>query len=185
MKTNKQTSSNKTIYEIRISNGDSYFLREELDYFLESNELIFVASHKNYKFPTNLEIDFSNFDSWEEIEKQLKKDGYKHIQPIYMYEHGMIGLSLVPFGCRFDSGRLGFIASGKKGRRATQAYKLYCEFIKDLEDYSNNNVKLIELYDEQGEVLESIECFGNREEENIAYLLDAFGKDAKIIIEEE
>ena len=84
MKTNKQTSSNKPIYEIRISDGESDYMREELDYFLESNELIFVAGHKRYNFPTNLAVNFNFFDNWESVEKCLNRQGYKHIQPIYI-----------------------------------------------------------------------------------------------------
>ena len=174
MKTNKQTSSNNPIYEIRISNGDSYFVREELDYFLESNELIFVASHKRYSFPTNLTLDLDSFDNWESVEKYLSKQGYKHIQPVYMYEHSMIAFSLNNFSCRFDSGQLGFIASTKKGRKGQKAYKLYSQFLKDLQDYSNNNAKRIELIDENGEQIEFIECFDNRTAEEVAYLKKTF-----------
>ena len=180
MKTNKQTSSNNPIYEIRISNGDSYFLREELDYFLESNELIFVAGHKRYNFPTNLKVDFDSFDNWESVEKHLEKQGYKHIHSVYMYEHGMIAFSLGSFGCRFDSGRLGLLATTKKGRKGQKAVKLYDEYLKDLQDYSNNSVKRAELTDEKGEQIECIECLDNRLNENIKWLKNAY-KNAKII----
>ena len=180
MKTNKQTSSNNPIYEIRISNGDSDYMREELDYFLESNELIFVAGHKRYNFPTNLKVDFDSFDNWESVEKHLEKQGYKHIHSVYMYEHGMIAFSLGSFGCRFDSGRLGLLATTKKGRKGQKAYKLYSQFLKDLQDYSNNNAKRIELIDENGEQIEFIECFDNRLNENINWLKKTY-KNAKII----
>ena len=180
MKTNKQTSSNNPIYEIRISNGDSYFLREELDYFLESNELIFVAGHKRYNFPTNLDLDLDSFGSWYDVEKHLNKQGYKHISSVYMYEHGMIAFSLGRFGRGFDSGQLGLVASAKKGRKGQKAVKLYDEYLKDLQDYSNNNAKRIELIDENGEQIEFIECLDNRLNENINWLKKTY-KNAKII----
>ena len=174
MKTNKQTSSNKPIYEIRISNGDSYFLREELDYFLESNELIFIARHKRYNFPTNLKVDFDSFDNWESVERYLSKQGYKHINNVYMYDHSALAFNLCGFSCSWDSGKVGFLASTKKGRKGQKAYKLYSQFLKDLQDYYNNNAKRIELIDENGEQIEFIECFDTRTAEEVAYLKKTF-----------
>lgn len=174
MKTNKQTSSNKLIYELRISNGDSYFLREELDYFLESNELIFVAGHKRYSFPTNQDINFNSFDNWESAEKYLSKQGYKHISSVYMYDHSALAFNLGGFNCSWDSGQIGFLASTKKGLKGQKAYKLYNQFLKDLQDYSNGYINMIELIDENGQQIECIECFDNRTAEEVAYLKKTF-----------
>ena len=97
-----------------------------------------------------------------------------------MYEHGMIAFSLNNFSCRFDSGQLGFIASTKKGRKGKEAFKLYSEFLKDLQDFSNDSVQQIELTDENGAQIEFIECFDNRLNENINWLKRTY-KNAKII----
>lgn len=173
----------KPTYKLSVEDGESDYMRDELDYFLEQHELTFVASHKRYRFPTNLAINFNSFEDWESIEKYLKKEGYKHIQPVYMLDHSMLAFSLGRFGGYhgyFDSGQIGFLASTEKGRKGQKAFKLYSEFLSDLEDYFNNNVKRIELIDENGAQIECIECFDNRLNENINWLKKTY-KNAKII----
>lgn len=173
----------KPIYKLSTKYGESDYMRQELDWFLERHELIFVAGHKRYSFPTNLDFDFNSFGNWEDIEKYLKRYRGKHIQPVYMLDHSLLAFSLNKFGGYngyFDSGQIGFLASTKKGRKGQKAYKLYSEFLEDLQDFSNNNVKRIELTDEKGQQIEFIECFGNRLSENIKYIKRAY-KNAKIV----
>lgn len=173
----------KPTYKLSTKYGESDFLRVKLYYFLESNELIFVAGHKRYSFPTNLDIDFNSFDNWESIEKYLSKQGCKHIQPVYMLDHSLLAFSLGKFGGyhgHFDSGQLGFIASTKTGRKAQKAIKLYKQFLKDLQDYSNNNVYCLELTDGNGEQIDVIDCFENELIERKKWLKKTY-KNAKII----
>jgi hypothetical protein len=44
--------------------------------------------------------------------------------PIYMYDHGGVTLRSTPFGCRWDSGKLGFISVTKKKVRKEYGWKL-------------------------------------------------------------
>lgn len=180
----------RPVYKLSVKDGESDYLCDNLSwfcddlcYFLERHGLTFIASHKRYNFPTNLKVDFDSFDSWEDIEKYLKKEGYKHIQPVYMLDHSMLAFSLNKFAGLygyFDSGQIGFLASTKKGRKGQKAYKLYSEFLKDLQDFSNNFIQLVELTDENGNQIECIECFNNRLSENIKYIKKAY-KNAKIV----
>lgn len=180
----------KPVYKLSVKDGESDYLCDNLSwfcddlcYFLERHGLTFIASHKRYSFPTNLDIDFNSFEDWEDIEKYLKKEGYKHIQPVYMLDHSMLAFSLNKFAGLygyFDSGQIGFMASTKKGRKGQKACKLYSEFLKDLQDFSNNFIQLVELTDENGNQIECIECFNNRLSENIKYIKKAY-KNAKIV----
>ena len=53
--------------------------------------------------------------NWEQIEKRQKdliqKALDKHVVmlPLYLYDHGGITMSTTPFGCRWDSGQVGWI----------------------------------------------------------------------------
>ena len=56
----------------------------------------------------------SDFNSWDELKQLIIKQVKPAvILPIYMYDHSGITISTQPFGCRFDSGQIGFIYIGK------------------------------------------------------------------------
>jgi len=69
-------------------------------------------SHKKYKFPNETEINFQNFNSWDEVEEELHRlyPDIVKIEAVYMYEHGGIVLrKSESFQDVFDSGQLGFV----------------------------------------------------------------------------
>ena len=70
----------------------------------------FVLKHKRYSFPCDIEIDFSHFDSWDEIEGYLVKT-YKPlaISRVFMMDHGGTYISLSAYNDSWDSGVIGFI----------------------------------------------------------------------------
>jgi hypothetical protein len=70
----------------------------------------FVLNHKRYSFPCNIEIDFDQFDSWDEVEGYLVKT-YKPlaISRVFMMDHGNTYISLSDYNDSWDSGVIGFI----------------------------------------------------------------------------
>lgn len=70
----------------------------------------FVLKHKRYSFPCDIEIDFDQFDSWDEVEGYLVKT-YKPlaISRVFMMDHGGIYISLSSYNDQWDSGVIGFI----------------------------------------------------------------------------
>ena len=68
-----------------------------------------VCFHNRYNLGDKHNYKSNDYDGWEEVKEQLIKDGAKVILPIYMYDHSGITISTAPFGCRFDSGQVGFI----------------------------------------------------------------------------
>lgn len=98
-----------------------------------SNLSKFVLSHKRYFLPCEIDINLNNFESWTELEKQLKKD-YKAviIYAVRGYDHGGLSISLsnnYPFNDIWDSGQLGFIVVLKE------------DIIKEYGKYNKANLK--------------------------------------------
>ena len=76
----------------------------------DSNLGKMICSHKRYNLGDEQIKNTDDFGSWDEIEKWLleTKDIY-FMYPLYLYDHSGITISINPFGCRWDSGQVGFI----------------------------------------------------------------------------
>jgi hypothetical protein len=69
-----------------------------------------ICFHKRDNYGDKHNIKSDDYDSWEEMEKDLRENHDAHtILPIYMYEHSGVTISTSPFSDYFDSGRLGLI----------------------------------------------------------------------------
>jgi hypothetical protein len=82
--------------------------REDVDYHIGK----MVCFHNKYNLPKEIEINHNDFDGWNEMEKHLKKE-FDFILPIYMYDHSGQTISTTQFGCKWDSGQIGFIVTNK------------------------------------------------------------------------
>jgi hypothetical protein len=69
-----------------------------------------VCFHNRYDLGDKTNFSTDMFDSWAELERLLIEEENAHtVLPIYMYDHSGITISSSPFGCRWDSGQVGFI----------------------------------------------------------------------------
>lgn len=68
----------------------------------------FVMSHKRYDLPNEIDFQFDDYDSWDDVRDELWKD-YNWVFPVYMLDHGGTKLSLRPFNDKWDSGQVGFV----------------------------------------------------------------------------
>lgn len=66
--------------------------------------------HRRYNIGDPHQYDSSDFTSFEDWKNQIQKD-YKVIAilPVYMFDHSGVSISTTPFGCRWDSGQIGWI----------------------------------------------------------------------------
>lgn len=66
--------------------------------------------HKRYDIGDDHKYKSDMFDGWEEFKEHIIAE-YKPrlIKPLYMYDHSGITISTSPFGCRFDSGQIGWV----------------------------------------------------------------------------
>jgi len=72
--------------------------------------------HTRYSFGNKQErqgaksFDPSSYSGWEALEAAIRKEVKPVVLlPVYMYDHGGVAFSTRPFGCRWDSGQVGFI----------------------------------------------------------------------------
>ena len=140
-----------------------------------------VCFHNGYSLGDKTEYRREDFSGWEELEKQIEKDHKPVIiLPLFLYDHSGITISAKPFGCRWDSGQVGFIfVSGEKVKQnwnvkrlskklKEKAEKLLLSEVKTYDDYLRGNVYNFSVDDKEGNFVDSC-CgfFGNPEESGL------------------
>jgi len=104
------------------------------------NLSLFVFSYGRYDMPNDWNINFDDFDGWQEVAAHIKEQGGLFITPVYAYEHGGITISTGKFSCQWDSGCLGLAFTTKeKMKEIGTPDHLVEEAIKD-------EVKLFDMY---------------------------------------
>jgi hypothetical protein len=63
--------------------------------------------HKNYILGDKHNLKTEDFESFDEMAESVLDNGI--YLPLYLYDHSGITMSYKPFGCRWDSGQVGFI----------------------------------------------------------------------------
>ncbi len=88
-------------------------------------------------------------------------------EPIYIYEHGGITIRTYPFGCRWDSGKIGYIYVSKKDVRLQYGVKRISKKLrKRVENILNAEIETLDqfligdvyrfvLVDEDGEMIDA------------------------------
>jgi hypothetical protein len=100
-----------------------------------------VCFHKRYELGDKTDYRTEDYDSWDELKEGIiKNEGEVVILPLYLYDHSGITISTSPFGCNFDSGRIGFIFVSK--------YKIKKEGIDEtkVEEYLKGEVSTYDQY---------------------------------------
>lgn len=122
--------------------------------------------HNRYNFGDKVHFYSGDFNSWDEMEKYIRKMDVLFCLPIYMYDHGGTSFSLEKFNCQWDSGQVGFIYVRKKEVREFFRCKNITKNIKDrairlakleleaLEQYTNGDVWTYVIEDEDGDIIE-------------------------------
>ena len=100
-----------------------------------------ICFHKRYELGDKTDYRTEDYDSWEELKEGIiKNEGEVVILPLYLYDHSGITISTSPFGCNWDSGRIGFIFVSK--------YKIKKEGIDEtkVEEYLKGEVETYDQY---------------------------------------
>ena len=98
----------KFIYEVG-HDEDPMNPRTEWD-----NTTTMICFHKRYNLGDKHDFKSTDYDSWEELEEAIRNH-YEvlALKPLYLYDHSGITISTSPFGCQWDSGRVGFVIVDK------------------------------------------------------------------------
>ena len=69
-----------------------------------------ICFHKRYDLGDKHNYKSDDYDGWEEVKEAIMND-YKvlMIKPLYLFDHSGITISTSPFGCQWDSGRIGWV----------------------------------------------------------------------------
>jgi len=132
-----------------------------------------VCFHGRYTLGDAHDIDFRAFDGWEDMRDHLIKDrDAVVILPLYLFDHSGITMSTSPFGCRWDSGQVGFIVMDRETllkeapghpkiltskAKAWATHYLHSE-VRVYDHYLTGDVYGYIIEDEQGETVEA--CWG-------------------------
>ena len=121
-------------YNIKIERDENSWNPREDDNFTTM-----VCFHKRYDLGDKHNIKHDDYSSWEEMEEGIKADEEVMImKPLYMYDHSGITISTSPFGCAWDSGRLGLVYITK-----ASLMKLCGRA-----DFTEEELKYLKFYDE-------------------------------------
>lgn len=131
-----------------------------------------ICFHNRYDLGDENHYRSDDYNSWDEMEKAiLKEEGRGSvILPLYLYDHSGISISVGSFGCKWDSGQIGFIVVSKKdilkefgGKIVTKKLrekieKLLIGEVKVYDQYLSGEIYGFQIVDEEGEQLDS--CYG-------------------------
>jgi hypothetical protein len=103
--------------------------------------------HPRYSLGDKHDYKTSDFDNWEDMERKLSKEhNVGVILPLYLYDHSGITISTSPFGCQWDSMKVGYILVSKETIRKGYEVK---RITKSILDKVTNCLKgEIETYDQ-------------------------------------
>jgi len=114
-----------------------------------------VCFHGRYNLGDKHNYYSNDYNSFGEMKKAIiRKENVAVILPLYLYDHGNITISTSPFGCRFDSGQIGFIFISKEKVLKEFGGKIVTKKLK--ERITNYLISEITEYDKyiSGEVFE-------------------------------
>ena len=169
---------------IEIHHNSSYFLGnnnfrgDSVDYIMDS--LLYLTERQKENLYKKFDTPYCN-DCLEYLLERLEP---KAILPVYVYEHSGSAISTTPFGCRWDSGQIGFIyvADKEKFKRAfgisrintKKALEVMDSFISEINEIWQGDVYGFVIEDsESGECIDSCGGFIGSEKDVIDEMLDS------------
>lgn len=119
------------MYKIEIQQDEDAQNPRSLDY-TDCNLGVMICFHNRYNLGDSHEYNTNNFNSWDELENQLKKDyNTDIILPLYLYDHSGITMNTTGFPCRWDSGQVGFIVLDRQQLLKTHGAKRITKSLRE------------------------------------------------------
>lgn len=157
--------------------GNNNFRGDSVDYIMDS--LLYLTERQIDNLYKKFDTPYCN-DCLEYLLERLEP---KTILPVYVYEHSGSAISTTPFGCRWDSGQIGFIyvADKEKFKKAfgisrintKKALEVMDSFISEINEIWQGDVYGFVIEDvESGECIDSCGGFIGSEKDVIDAMLD-------------
>lgn len=139
-----------------------------------------ICFHSRYDLGDKHEYTTDDFDGWEDMQNKLiRQNDLAIILPLYLYDHSGITISTTPFGCKWDSGQVGYVIVTRAELRENfmvkrlsaklieQGKEIIVSEIKTYDQYLRGDVFGFRVEDENGNTLDSCGGFyGTDWEEN-------------------
>lgn len=105
-----------------------------------------VCFHKRYNLGDNHSFKSNDYNSWDEMKKAIERtENPAIILPIFLMDHSGLTISTTPFGCRWDSGQVGFVLVTKK--KVCEEYSVKRVSKKLIEKVKELILSEVETYD--------------------------------------
>ena len=150
-----------------------------------SNLGTIIAFHNKFNLGDAHTFNKDEYQSWDELKVAILKEYGTDaiILPIYMYVHSDVSLSTNPFGCRWDSGQVGFIVCSRDdARKYFEVKRISKKKMTLIENYLKSEIEVYSQYingDVYGFEIYSIDGDGDDEEfQGSCY--GCFGMDAVV-----
>jgi hypothetical protein len=130
-----------------------------------------ICFHRKYDLGDSHSYNADDYSGWEEMEDAIvEKEKPLIIEPLYMYDHSGITIATTPFGCRWDSGQVGFVMVTPKSldeyglvMKDDETYDDYLtrlqkrleDDVRVYDDYVRGDVYAYMIEDEEGDVVHS------------------------------
>ncbi len=151
---------------------------------------VMVCAHRRYNLGDSVVLsgDGSDYDSWEDVEQHLRDEhDAVAMLPLYLMDHSGLSMSTKPFGCRWDSGRVGVIFTTTKQLEAmgvdpARAEECLVAEVAEYDRYLRGEIYYFAVVDRHGDVVDS--CGGFHDEDDartegeaaLAAAIEALGK---------
>lgn len=135
-----------------------------------------VCFHRRYKLGDEHDYNFTDVESWEELERLVtKREKACVVLPLYLYDHSGITMNTTGFSCRWDSGRVGLIYMTKETylsnfggkimtkKRKEHAKELLVGEVETYDQFLTGDVYGFRILDEDDNEIDS--CWGYYGEE--------------------
>jgi len=107
-----------------------------------------ICFHNGYNLGDKHSYSSDDYPGWDEMEEAIiKEEKAIAILPLYLYDHSGITIATTPFGCRWDSGQIGFIVLTRENIKNLQGVKRVTKKMKDsCIDYMESEVKTYDSF---------------------------------------
>ncbi len=123
-----------------------------------------VCFHKRYTLGDKHDLRSGDFDGWDAVREYLEgEQDAAVVLPLYLMDHSGITMSTNPFGCRWDSGQVGFIymdhakVRDEFGGSVSRATACLEAEVEEYDRYLRGDVYTVTLLDPDGNV---VDCVG-------------------------
>jgi hypothetical protein len=167
--------------DIKLKDGYRYEIDVDTDPISprdpEMNELWnkVITFHGRYNLSDEHDYDKDDYSNWEELEEAIvSRENPICMLPVYMYDHGGIRINTAHFGCKWDSGQIGFIFANTKTIDNKGMSPNKNEHWNDFKDRLEENMRadideydlyvsgqtyMLSIFDEEDNIEESISGF--------------------------